>query len=81
MKYFSKQKQLPSKEEMLEDTQRDMERRWAQGYKKRQAHMMGPFQVCLTFIRFFVVDPISFSTFSIDSFDIMILHIFFCLTE
>lgn len=46
MKFFSKQKQLPSKKEMLEDTNNEMEKRWAQGYKKRQAHMMGPAQVC-----------------------------------
>lgn len=45
MKYFSKQKQLPSKADMLKDTNDEMEKRWAQGYKKRQAHMMGPFQV------------------------------------
>ncbi|XP_055312743.1 uncharacterized protein LOC129574582 [Sitodiplosis mosellana] len=44
MKYFSKQLQLPSKKEMLKDTQDEMEKRWALGLKKRQAHMMGPAQ-------------------------------------
>lgn len=46
MKFFSKQKELPSKKEMLRETNEEMEKRWAQGYKKRQAHMMGPAQVC-----------------------------------
>lgn len=27
---------------MLLDTERDMQKRWDKGYKKRQAHMMGP---------------------------------------
>lgn len=50
LKFFSKQKDLPSKEEMLAETNREMEERWAQGYKKRQAHMMGPAQVCVSSI-------------------------------
>lgn len=45
MRYFSKELQLPTKEEMLKDTNDEMEKRWAQGYKKRQAHMMGQHQV------------------------------------
>lgn len=44
MKYFSKQKQLPSKADMLKETNDEMEERWAKGLKKRQAHMMGPVQ-------------------------------------
>lgn len=44
MKYFSKQKALPSKADMLKDTNDEMEARWQKGYKKRQAHMMGPTQ-------------------------------------
>lgn len=31
---------------MLKDTNDEMENRWKQGLKKRQAHMMGPVQVC-----------------------------------
>lgn len=79
MKYFSQQKQLPSKEEMLEDTQRDMERRWAQGYKKRQAHMMGPFQVCWTFSRLSLLSHF-LHNISID-FNTMILHLFHLQNE
>lgn len=29
---------------MREDTEKDMQSRWAKGYSKRQAHMMGPDQ-------------------------------------
>lgn len=36
--------QLPSREEMLADTESDMETRRAKGLKRRQAHMMGPLQ-------------------------------------
>ncbi|XP_059622652.1 senecionine N-oxygenase [Phlebotomus argentipes] len=36
---------MPSRQEMLEDTQREMEERFQKrGYKKRHAHMMGPDQ-------------------------------------
>lgn len=45
MKFLSGQKQLPSKKEMLRETEEEMEKRWAKGYKKRQAHLMGPDQV------------------------------------
>ena len=41
LKFYSGQKELPSKEEMLADTEKDMEERWAKGFTKRQAHMMG----------------------------------------
>lgn len=44
IKFLTKQKELPSKEEMLRETNEEMEKRWAKGYKKRQAHMMGPDQ-------------------------------------
>lgn len=44
-KYFTGEKTLPSKKEMLEDTAKEMQERWDHGYKKRQAHMMGPEQV------------------------------------
>lgn len=44
VKYLSGLKKLPSKEEMMADTEREMSDRWARGYKKRQAHMMGPDQ-------------------------------------
>lgn len=45
MKFMTGEKKLPSKEAMLKDTNDEMEERWAKGYKKRQAHMMGPVQV------------------------------------
>lgn len=35
---------LPSKEDMYKDTNEEMEARWARGYTKRQAHLMGPAQ-------------------------------------
>lgn len=44
VKYLSGLKKLPSREEMMADTEREMSDRWARGYKKRQAHMMGPDQ-------------------------------------
>lgn len=41
---------------MLLDTERDMQKRWDKGYKKRQAHMMGPsVQVCYIFIFFSLI--------------------------
>lgn len=40
-------KELPPKAEMLKDTEREMTDRWAKGYKKHQAHMMGPAQVSI----------------------------------
>lgn len=45
MAFWKGNKELPSKEEMLEDTEKEMQRRFAKGYKKRQAHMMGEEQV------------------------------------
>lgn len=45
MKFLSGKKKLPSKAEMLKDTEEEMAKRWAKGYKKRQAHLMGPDQV------------------------------------
>lgn len=41
MTYLSGRKPMPSEEEMRADTDREMALRWARGYKKRQAHMMG----------------------------------------
>lgn len=35
---------LPSMEEMRMHTEREMQGRWAKGYSKRQAHMMGEYQ-------------------------------------
>ncbi|CAH0550216.1 unnamed protein product [Brassicogethes aeneus] len=43
-KYISGSMALPSTEEMREHTEQDMRSRWAKGYTKRQAHMMGPDQ-------------------------------------
>lgn len=45
MKFLTGQKELPAKADMLRDTEREMAERWAKGYKKHQAHMMGPAQV------------------------------------
>lgn len=47
MKFLTREKELPSREEMLRETNDEMEKRWAKGYKKRQAHMMGPVQVSI----------------------------------
>lgn len=44
IKFISGQKELPSREEMLTQTKKEMDERWAKGYKRRQAHMMGPEQ-------------------------------------
>uniref|UniRef100_A0A1B0B9Z9 Flavin-containing monooxygenase n=1 Tax=Glossina palpalis gambiensis TaxID=67801 RepID=A0A1B0B9Z9_9MUSC len=41
MKFWTQQKSLPSQYEMLTDTKQQMDARFAKGYKKRQAHMMG----------------------------------------
>ncbi|EAT48105.1 AAEL000829-PA [Aedes aegypti] len=41
MKYFSGERPLPTKEEMMEDLESEMNNRWKRGLKKRQAHMMG----------------------------------------
>lgn len=43
--FLSGRKAMPTKEKMTEDTENEMEKRWAKGYKKRQAHMMGTDQV------------------------------------
>lgn len=45
MTFLSGRKPWPSKDEMLKDTETEMAKRWARGYKKRQAHMMGTDQV------------------------------------
>lgn len=44
MKSLDGSMQLPTKETMREDTEKDMRARWRRGYTKRQAHMMGPDQ-------------------------------------
>ncbi|KAL5288528.1 hypothetical protein ACFFRR_009010 [Megaselia abdita] len=44
LKYFSGLKQLPSKEEMLEDTRKDMESRRSRGLREKEAHLLGPVQ-------------------------------------
>lgn len=41
---WSNDQLMPSKKAMLEDTDEEMQSRWARGYSKRQAHMMGPDQ-------------------------------------
>ncbi|KAJ3648315.1 hypothetical protein Zmor_020127 [Zophobas morio] len=42
--YLNGSMPLPSKDMMRMDTDNDMQNRWAKGYTKRQAHMMGPDQ-------------------------------------
>lgn len=41
---WTDEKKMPTREQMQEDTDREMAARWARGYSKRQAHMMGPDQ-------------------------------------
>lgn len=41
LKFMTGIKKLPSKEEMMEDTDREMKQRWERGLKKSQAHLMG----------------------------------------
>lgn len=45
--YWKDRKCLPSQREMLQDTKTKMQQRFARGFKKRQAHMMGEEQVCI----------------------------------
>lgn len=45
--YWKGRKCLPSQREMLQDTKTKMQQRFARGFKKRQAHMMGEEQVCI----------------------------------
>lgn len=42
--FMTGRKLLPSKEMMLEDTEREMKGRWQRGIKKRRAHGLGSFQ-------------------------------------
>lgn len=44
MTFFCNKKPMPTEEEMMKDTKQKMERKWKMGYKKHQAHMMGPIQ-------------------------------------
>lgn len=41
VRFICGEKKMPSKREMLADTECEMQKRWDKGYKKRQAHMMG----------------------------------------
>lgn len=43
-KYLSGAMELPTKEEMRLDTEKEMNKRWEKGYSKKKAHMMGPNQ-------------------------------------
>lgn len=42
--YMTGRKTLPSKKEMLEDTEKEMKSRWSNGFKTHHAHRMGPLQ-------------------------------------
>uniref|UniRef100_A0A1I8PUP4 Flavin-containing monooxygenase n=1 Tax=Stomoxys calcitrans TaxID=35570 RepID=A0A1I8PUP4_STOCA len=45
LEYWKGNKEFPSKEEMLQNTRRLMDQRFARGFRKRQAHMMGEDQL------------------------------------
>ncbi|BFG05462.1 senecionine N-oxygenase [Drosophila madeirensis] len=45
LSYYNGTNQLPSREEMLKETQTAMCKIWADGYRKRHAHMLGPKQI------------------------------------
>lgn len=45
LKYWSGEKKIPSKVEMLADTKREMDRQITKGYAKRQFHFLGVDQV------------------------------------
>ena len=47
MKFYSGQKALPSKEDMLQDTKKEMSDRWSRGLSKRSAHFFGFNQVSI----------------------------------
>ncbi|XP_070493552.1 senecionine N-oxygenase [Chironomus tepperi] len=44
LKFINKEKELPSKEEMMQDFRDEMNKRTTKGLKKHQFHMMGPEQ-------------------------------------
>lgn len=44
LSFITGRKKMPTKETMLQDTEREMNDRWARGYKIHQAHLMGPEQ-------------------------------------
>lgn len=44
LKFMTKHKELPSKEEMMKDFKEDVEERYSRGLRKHQLHMMGPDQ-------------------------------------
>lgn len=48
LKFLTKKKQLPSREEMLRVTNEEIEKRWAKGLKERKTHMMGTMQVSIS---------------------------------
>ncbi|KAG5680244.1 hypothetical protein PVAND_009766 [Polypedilum vanderplanki] len=41
LKFLTCKKPLPSRDEMLEDTEKDMNERWARGVQRRKAHSLG----------------------------------------
>lgn len=44
MKFLSGEKQLPSRQEMLEDMWAQVEHHWNKGYRRHQTHVLGPEQ-------------------------------------
>lgn len=42
--FMTGRKQLPPRDEMLDDHEKEMNERWSKGYRKHQAHLMGPDQ-------------------------------------
>ncbi|KAG5680259.1 hypothetical protein PVAND_009778 [Polypedilum vanderplanki] len=39
--FMTDKKKIPSKTEMIEDSEKEMNKRWSKGFKKHQAHLMG----------------------------------------
>lgn len=45
LKFWSGEKQMPTKDEMLEDTRREMDKQKAKNISKRHFHLLGTDQV------------------------------------
>lgn len=44
LKFFSGEKKLPSKSEMMSDMHKQLETHWKKGYRKHYSHYLGPEQ-------------------------------------
>lgn len=45
LKYWTNALEMPSKDDMLKDTDIQMKKQWDKGNSKREAHLLGPDQV------------------------------------